>query len=354
MGFKTHRSFVAIIGFFIVLAAADAEAKTLRFADFGANRGVRAVALTWFANELNRRSDGALEIEFYWGKSLLSTGTALNGIADRVADMGSIIGYATPRQLRGYNIGDLPMDNPDVWVGMRAMYLLATSYPLLQQEFDKAGVVYITNYSTGPVQLICTEEISNISDLQGIKLRGSGSYGKVFADLGAQVQRLPQSDVYQAMDSGLLECNQNYYYSMKAYKQYEIASFVLELNWGQNMSFGIVMNKDSFAGLTVKEKNVLRETGSDFIDHFAQLMMETSLQDKAAMLAGIDGMPVKVTTLRENELRVLRTTGKEYIEKWVLEAQADGKDGRRMLAVYQHYIDTFTGELEGKGYPWKR
>jgi len=136
--------------------------------------------------------------------------------SDRVADMGSVIGHMTPRQLRGYNIGDLPLGNPDIWVGMRAMYSLSTTHPVIKREFEEAGVVYVTNFSTGPIQLICTRKISGVSDLRGTRLRGSGPYGKIFADFGARVQQLPQPDVYQALDSGLLECNQNYFYSMKS------------------------------------------------------------------------------------------------------------------------------------------
>ena len=157
-------------------------AKTLRYAEFGPNSGTRAIALQWFAREINKRSHGSLEIEFYWGKSLLSTNAVLQGISDRVADMGSVIGHMTPRQLRGFNIGDLPVGSSDVWVGMRAMYSLSTAHPVIRREFDEAGVVYITNFSTGPIQLICTRKISSISDLRGTRLRGSGPYGKIFAD----------------------------------------------------------------------------------------------------------------------------------------------------------------------------
>ena len=348
-------SAISIVMFILMISIAmDTVAKTLLFADFGSNRGTRAVALKWFAEELHKRSNGSLEIEFYWSRSLLSAGAALNGISDRAADMGSIIGYETPRQLRGYNIGDLPLNNSNIWVGMRAMYLLSTSHPVLRQEFEKTNLIYITNYSTGPVQLICTEEIKTLAGLRGIKLRGSGSYGKVFADLGAWVQRMSQPDIYQAMDSGLLECNQNYYYSMKAYKQYEIAKYVLELNWGQNLSFGIFMNKDAFAGLTATEKTIVSETGNDFIEYFAHLMLETNDKDKDLMLTGINGSSIKITTLKEGERQLLLATGKRYVEKWAAEALADGIDSRSILAAYQFYIDNLTRELDRKGYPWER
>lgn len=329
-------------------------AKTLRYAEFGPNNGTRAIALQWFARELNKRSHGSLEIEFYWGKSLLSTNAVLQGISDRAADMGSVIAHMTPRQLRSYNIGDMPVGSSDVWVGMRAMYSLATTHPAIKREFEDAGVAYVTNFSTGPVQLICTRKISSLSELRGARLRGSGSYGKIFADLGARVQQIPQPDIYQALDSGLLECNQNYYYSMKAYRQYEVARYVLELNWGQNMAFGIVMNRDVFTALTVKERKAVQETGSVFIDYFAQLLMETNGQDKTSMTEGIGGVSIKISSLPDGEKAILSDAGVKYVNKWVSDATAEGKDGKDILSVYRSQSKTFTEELETAGYPWRR
>jgi len=329
-------------------------AKTLRFAEFGPNRGSRATALLWFADEIQKRSGGSLEIEFHWGKSLLGTKSVLKGVGDGVADMGSVIGFFTPKKLRGYNIGDLPVDNSDVWVGMRALYALSTSHPVLEKEFKKNKVVYITNYSTGPIQLISTKPISTLSDLKNIKLRGSGPYGKTLSDLGANVQRMSQSKVYQAMDSGLIECNQNYYYSIKAYKQYEVANYVLELDWGQNMAFGIFMNNKSYARLTDAEKNVIKSVGSDFIDYFAKLMIEGKEVDKAAMIAGIGGNSIKVTRLSENERSKLISSGNKYINQWVSEATKEGIDGKGILSDYLNHVSRFESDLKSKGTPWTR
>ena len=131
---------VALSAVLVFALAGEALAKTLRYAEFGPNRGTRAEALEWFAEEVKKRSNGSLEIEFHWGKSLLDTKAALQGIRDGVADMGSVIGFFSPKVLRGYNIGDLPVDNSDVWVGMRALYALANEHPALLAEFDKAGV----------------------------------------------------------------------------------------------------------------------------------------------------------------------------------------------------------------------
>lgn len=346
-----------MVGVFAVSSMAfvgDAVAKTLRYAEFGPNRGTRAAALNWFADELKARSNGALEIEFHWGKSLLGTKAVLQGVGDGVADMGSVIGFFTPKKLRGYNIGDLPVENSDEWVGMRALYEFASSDATMKKEFAAQGVHYVTNYTTGPIQLICTKPVGSLGDLSGTKLRGSGPYGKTFGDFGAEVQRMGQAKVYQALESGLIECNQNYYYSMKAYKQYEVAPHVVELDWGQNMAFGIMMNQASWDGLSADEQKIISDLGSDFIDHMAQLMIDGKSSNKQAMVDGVDGKTISVVNLSDAERTKLVEGGKKYVGAWVSEATEQGYDGKAMLTSYEGLIAKYAGEKKAKGYPWTR
>lgn len=337
----------------LVMLPAAAGALELRFAEFGPNRGTRAQALEWFAEELARRTDGALTINFHWGKALLGTGAVLKGVGDGVADMGSIVGFLTPKELYYYNIGDLPMDNSDEWVGMRAIHALSTTDARLMQEFADNNVSYITNYTTGPIQLICTRPVPDLGAVRGLKVRGSGPYGKTMTAMGAVVERMGQPAVYQALDSGLIECNQNYYYSMRAYKQYEVAQHVVELDWGQNLSFGIIMNQDVFNGLPAAQQQVLRELGSDFIDHFARLMIEGRAADRQAMVQGIDGKRIDITHWPAKDRARLIQAGEASIKEWLEGAAALKLDGQ---AVYEHYlrlIDRFAKRKAEKGYPWR-
>lgn len=353
MGFKTTLMAVTIAASALTLAG-EAYAKTLRYAEFGPNRGTRAEALNWFADEIKARSNGELEIEFHWGGSLAATKTAMQGISDGIADMGSIIGFFTPAQLRGYNIGDLPVENSDEWVGTRALYDFATTNPALQKEFADQGLTYVTNYTTGPVQLICSKDVKTLEDLKGTAVRGSGPYGKAMADLGAVVQGMGQDKVYEALNSGLIECNQNYYYSIKAYKQYEVAPYVLELDWGQNMAFGIVMNKSSYDSLSDAEKEIINAVGSEFIDYQAQLMIDGRVADKDLMTGGIDGKTITVTRLSDEERQTLLDSGAKYVDQWVQEATEQGYDGKALLDNYNDLIAKYTAEKDASGYPWAR
>lgn len=322
----------------VVLSASGAQAQTvLRFSDYGPNRGARAAALEWFADELATRTDGAVSIEFYWGGSLLGGRDTLGGVASGVADIGTIVGFFTPRELELYSIGDLPFANSDVRTGMRAIYDLATQDDGLAAEFDAAGVRYVTNYTTGPVELICRSEVTTLDQLQGLKIRASGPYGDTLERLGAEIVSMSQADVYQALDSGLIDCNQNYYYSMRAYRQYEVAPYVLELDWGQNMSFGIVMNPASFDMLDASQQAVLTELGSEFVDHVAEAMITEIDEARAAMVSGIDGSAITVNQLAEDDRTRLLEVSEEAISDWLDRA---GEAGAEVLASYEALLET--------------
>lgn len=337
-----------------VLAAGQVYAEVLRFSDYGPNRGTRAASLEWFADQVRERSGGELDIEFHWGGSLLGMRATLEGLSSGVADMGTIIGFAHPRELRTYNIGDLPVENSDIWIGLRAMHDMARNHPAMQREFEDAGVRYVTNFSTGPIQLLCRQEISSLEDIDGLRIRASGPYGDALNDLGASIERMSQADVYQALDSGLIDCNQNYYYSILAYRQYEVAPYVLELDWGQNMSFGVFMSELAHERLDESQRAIIDEVADEFIDHFSEALQASSDTDKQRMLDGIDGDSITVVRLNEEDFQGLLDASHLHVMNWVERANEDGIDGQAVLDAYQEYIDTYTQEYEAQGYPWTR
>lgn len=314
--------------------AAHAET-VLRFTDYGPNRGARAAALEWFADELSSRTDGEVALEFFWGGSLVGGRDTLGALAAGVADMGTIVGFFTPQELRLYSIGDLPVE-ADRRTGMRAMYDLARS-DALSAEFDAAGVRYVTNYTTGPIQLICREPLESLDAIDGLKIRASGPYGDTLASLGAEVVRMSQGDVYQALDSGLLDCNQNYYYAMLAYKQYEVAPHVAELDWGQNMAFGIAMNPASHDMLSEEHRAVLDRLGSDFVDELARRMEAADAEAKRQMEAGIDGAAITVTPLSDADRARLTEASQATIDAW---AERVGEGADEVREAYDAAIET--------------
>ena len=327
----------------------------LRYTEPSVNRGERANALNWFADELSKRTNGALKINFFWGGSLMDARSSLKGVGDRAAEMGSIVGSYTAREMQPYNVGDLPVGSSDVWVGLRAMYELVTTNADMKKAFDAANVVYISNMTTTEVQLICKNKVlSKIEDFKGVKIRSAGFYGQVMESLGATVLRFSGTDANRALDAGTITCNHNYLYGMRILRDYEVAKDIIKLDWGQHLAWATIINKEVFDKLPADQQKALREAGSAMIDKVAQEMINANDKSLEAMRAGIDGHKVNVHEFPAAEKAKLLKAGDKYFEEWKSKTKAGGYNADAILAQYQALTEKYEAERKSKNYPWKR
>jgi len=317
----------------------------------GPNRGARAAALQSFADNVAEKSGGDVNIDIQWGGALFKSGAALQSISDGVADMGTIIGVYFPQEMLGYGIADLPLENPDAWVGMRATDDLMRSSSALQENLAANNLVYIGTFTTSAVNIGCQgTSIKNVNDISGLKVRGVGAYGNTFKDFGANMVSLSIYDAYQALDSGLIDCSQGYSYAVAALKQQEVMDSYTLLDWGQVGALGIFMNKEIYDSLDPGVQALLDESGKGMVDTLGELI--TADNDRAIETLKSNG--VEIIELAAAERAKLVEKGKPYIDEWVERAKTTGFDGAALLEEYRGLIDQYTTERDEKGYPWTR
>jgi TRAP-type C4-dicarboxylate transport system substrate-binding protein len=194
-----------------LMTAGTASAETvIRYAEYGPDRGVRAEAIKYFAEQIAERSGGEITMEITWGGALVSGRDVMRSVESGFVDAGTFVPSWEPQMLHLYEVGDLPMGSADPWVAMRAMYETATTNAALIDEFAQNDATYLMQFNTGPVQLICREPIDEVADFEGKRIRAVGPYIEAFTQLGAEIVSFPAIEVYQALDSGLMDCSQVY------------------------------------------------------------------------------------------------------------------------------------------------
>lgn len=334
----------------LVAAGTVAHAETtLIHGEAGPNRGARADALQWFADQLTERSDGDLKVDIQWGGALFKSNAAVQSIADGVADMGSVIAVYYPQEMAGYGIADLPVNNPDAWVGMRATDELMRNSPEIQADLADKNLVYVGSWTTSQVNIGCKgEPIRTVADIAGKKVRGVGAYGKVFGENDANMVNMSIYDAYQGLDTGLIDCSQGYSYAVAALKQAEVMDNYTILNWGQVGGLGIFMNKDTYDSLSAEQQELIGQVGSDMADEFGRMINEAN--DKA--IESMKEQGVEVIELPAEEREKLVEAGKKFLDEWVETANASGLPGEELLAEYQSLITKYTEVRDAEGYPW--
>lgn len=348
---KTRVKSVILSAGLIVAASVASAGTTMIFGEAGPNRGARAGAVQWFADQVGEASGGDLTVDIQWGGALFKANASVQSIGDGVADMGTVIAVYYPKEMQAYGIADLPLDNPDAWVGMRATDELMRKSPAIQADLADKNLVYIGTFTTSAVHIGCSgDAIRSISDIKGRKIRGTGAYGRVFGELGGNMVNMSIYKAYQGLDTGLLECSQGYSYVIPALKHQEVIENYTLLDWGQIGGVGIMMNKDSYDMLSAEQQAVLMDAGSAVADEFGRLITGAN----ASAITTMKEAGIEVIKLPEEDRAQLIAAGAKHIDAWVENMSAAGLDGAAILSDYRVLIEKYSVERDTQGYPWER
>ena len=328
----------------------------LRFADGAPNRGTRSDAIVHFFDEVTKLSEGDLKFDPHWGGAMFDYTTVGDGVSSGSVDLGSVVGAYNPRKLKAIAIGDLTSGYSDPWVGMRAMYELMTTNKIVQEMLDKENLVYVTGYSSTGIQFECGGKtvIRTVDDLKGKRIRGISSWTPVLKGLGANVVNLGAGEIYQALDTGLLDCSASYIYSIRTLKTHEVIKSLTIADWGQLSGFVMVMNKDSWNDLTEKQQQILRKAGSEMIDFFGETQIAEMSDVVEGLRTGSIGNKVSVYELPAEEREKLTLASEKYATKWADGVNKDGLPGDEIWSEYQALLEKYDTERTTLGYPWER
>ena len=330
-------------------ASSAAMAVTLIYGEAGPNRGVRAEATQWFVDQVAERTNGELTIDVNWGGALFSEKVAVQSIRDGVADMGSVIGVYFPQDMIAYGLADLPIPNPDPWVGMKATDRLMRENEQIRENLAAQNLVYIGTYTTSAVQVGCKgKTIENLDDVQGLKIRGVGAYGKVFHDLGATPVDMSVYEAYQGLETGLIDCTQTYPYLVEALKFDEVFDSYTEIDFGQIGALGIMMNKDSFDMLPPEQQQALMTAGEGLADEFGRILTDANQRS----IKILEDKQIPVLKIADEDRARLVEMGAKYVDDWVARADAAGLDGQALVDDYTALIAEYTRQRDEQGYPW--
>ena len=333
-------------------SAAEAQTRELRFAEFGPDRGTRAGALKWLDKEMRERSGGKLGLSITWGGALLGAKTAAQGLSDGVADMASIVPVYAPGQLVAYEVVDT-IQFGDEWVGMMATYEFMTTNEAALSEQKKANIKYFGNYTTGPTQLLTkSDPVIAEADLNGMTIRATGAFVPALESKGASTVSVSQPKVYEALSNGSVDGSTTYYYVVKAYKQYEVANYITELNMGQVLAFGIGMNMNTYMSLSADQQKLVDELGLEFTQYVAEKMFESRTKVRAELEAGIDGHKIKVVEPTESLRSSLVAIANDDAATWKSKAAEKGMNSNAVYSAFEALVAKYSAERDKNGYPW--
>jgi TRAP-type C4-dicarboxylate transport system substrate-binding protein len=225
----------------------------------------------------------------------------------------------------------------------------------VSDSLAKQNLVFVSSYMLSNVIMLCKgDAVRSLADIKGKKIRGVGTFGKIFGDLGANLVSMSIYKAYQGLDNGLLDCSQGYMNASLALKQHEVTDSLTKLNWGIYTGLGIFINKDALARLSPSQRMTLNDVGADFIDYLGQNVLQSDSEAEQRFTQGIDGKRLEIISLSPLDSAKLYSASQSHIIKWENEANDSGLDGKAMIENYKALLSIYSQERDRDGYPWSR
>ncbi len=237
--------------------------KTLRMPHYIAATAVQSKVDEWWAKEIERQTNGAYKIQFYWSESMAKATEILDLVGAGGVELGSTSPAYYPSRLPYSAITHLPLtisDNKKAQIIQTDLMAL----PQVVAENRRNKVVPLLWHSLPNYSLICNKPIRSMADLRGAKLRSFGEYLPVlWKAVGAVGVNVLPAEIYDGLQRGNIDCA---YLSMDIaanLKLYEVAKFIPDLNFGAISAWPIYINESVWNGMPEATRKVFRDVSAE-------------------------------------------------------------------------------------------
>lgn len=300
----------------------------------------------WFLSELEKRSDGVVNVRRYWAASLNKVGEHLSAVRDKTSEMSLI----SP----GYYQSDLPVTRGLEWYFKMeradALQLVCRDvydqFEPLREEWEKrhrARVMYWTNWNYAP--FITRKPIKSLDDIKGMRIRGYGVATDVIERLGGTAVPMAAPEVYTALERGVLDGVYGFdFITAVAYKLHEIAPHFTDIGDGPHGPSATVINTDVWNSFPPEIQSLCDEIVAEIYDgKYTEIM--TDLNHKYVEKATGEG--VQFSRLADDQKQAAKDLVQPaQVKRWENDVATPAKiDGEQM----QTLIDAAIAKYDPSG-----
>ena len=253
-------------------SGANAADMTLRGASLFDNEHAYSKTLIKFGELVNAASDTDITFDLRGNSELGIEPDYVNFLTQGVAIDYAII---APSNLARFAPSLPLMDMPFVFRDLDHWNAVLSSdvlKPLEEELLDKADLMIIGYAGGGTRNLISSNAISNIDELTGHKMRVMGApiQARVFQAIKAAPSAIAYSEVYNAIQTGVVDGLENESASLLQYKFFEVAPHVTLTQHSITVR-PIVMSGKSFRKLPEDLQQIVLQAGKEAGEYGRQL-----------------------------------------------------------------------------------
>lgn len=272
------------------LLAPSAMAEELKFANFMAPTHPYVTgAFDPFAKAVAEATGGELTVKLYNGGEL---GAGPVEQYSRVVDGVAELAVSLP----GYTASQFPLtltaELPGVLEEATGTEALWNNLDAFSQDYRRVKLVGLWS-SAENILFTASKPVRTLDDIKGMKIRvPSRNTGLLVEAWGATPVSMPVSEIYNALQTGVIDGAMIDGTAVNAFKLAEVANYITMGMETTNSPFFVVMNRDVYEGLSTEQQATL---------------------DAAGKQLSLDGQKVQLTVAEKGIADFKATSGKEVI-----------------------------------------
>jgi len=296
-------------------------------------------------DKLEAATGGQIEIERYFGGTLVKGMDAWNATKTGVVDMGwCAMGYwpGMAPLTEIMQLPFIPFKNAQQASGiLRKLY---NKFPEFQKEYEEVHV--LVNYTAGLYRLLTTKkQIKTLEDLKGLKIRAlGGPQTDAMKALGAVPTLVPFTETYLAMQKGVLDGTLTPIGACEIFNFHEVGKYMTHVIIA-TAPFSIIMNKDKWNSLAPDiQKAIDSECGYDACrwlgKHYSDALDDAGLKEMDEYAAKTGHKLIDYTLTPKELARWQEVGGKPLWDAWVKRVNAKGLPGQAVFDELIRLVET--------------
>lgn len=279
---------ILLVGAAVVLAAgvqAADEPIVIKFSHVVAQDTPKGKAADRFKQLAEERTQGKVKVEVYPNSQLYKDKEEMEALQIGAVQMlAPSLAKFGPLGVKEFEVFDLPYILPD-----RQALRKVTDGPLgaqLLKKLEPKGIVGLAYWDNGFKIMSANKPLKNTSDFKGLKMRVQSS--KVLEAqmraLGAIPQTMAFSEVYQALQTGVVDGTENPPSNMYTQKMHEVQKNATLSNHGY-LGYAVIVNKKFWEGLPPDIRKQLESAMKDATQYANEIAQKENEDALAAMKA---------------------------------------------------------------------
>ncbi len=290
---------------------ADKKPVTLIVADMLPAMAVSSKAIRWWGDEIEKRTNGRVKFEYYFGASLVGAYEQLQSVKSNVIQLSPYYSAYHPDAAPLPAMALLPLLNTGSFAeSLRAADAWLQTNAQVQEEFKRNNVKYMNPLFGADAFVWSKVPVRSVSDFQGLSVRAFGPWLALFEALGSSVVSVPVPEIYSTLERGVVKATVLYLTNGVGLNLFEVTEYLNTTNLGHHCGMPLVMNLDAWNGLPAEVRKVIEELNTgEAVDAFIRLHNENNERE----IALVKDKGMKFTQFSAEDVEKMRAVAREKV-----------------------------------------